>query len=641
MIKKIAKLIRGAASPAAVFRACLLGVMLGMVPGFNLTSFLLIAALLLFNHSLLIGGIALAIGKALCHLLAPLTFHIGYFIIHGMGLEGLFRAFSETPGLALMDLHVYCLIGGLPVALILGGGSGYALARALTAIRSLLAKAGESSERLQRLMAKRIVRIGMWILLGKQKASMAELVRQKSPLFRKSGLILVALVIVIAVAAQVLLSGTLLKNQMERNLSGALGAEVNVRSASLSLLGGRIEIDGLQITDAKDPNLNAVQAERIAAEVSVAGLLTKRVVVSELTVINLQTGARRDRPGWVAPKKEQKPTPPASMPGLEDAEPLLAYFKDRQKTDKYMEYLRKAREKLAEFRQRSEGKADQKQQLKEEAQDSGYLSLSAAHLLAKRPRVTIRKLTIGKIKAPQRDAVYDLDGSEVSSDPELNDQPMTMKLTGTDGLLAFLRLDYQTPAKTHQIELNIPNIDLSQATLSEKSPVQVQDGRADVHAKGEFREDMMLVPVTIRIRDFKGSARPGRGVLGMGSQDSQKAFQYIKDFELHLILSGTIDQPQLTVNGEKTLASIKDALVKAGQRELANRAGEQLQKFVGKTPLPAGLSGLLGGMGKPTTKPASGQPPRLPDILPGLGPKPKDADANKDKKPGLLDGLLK
>ena len=34
------------------------------------------------------------------------------------------------------------------------------------------------------------------------------------------------------------------------------------------------------------------------------------------------------------------------------------------------------------------------------------------------------------------------------------------RMFGTDGVLAFLRLDYQTPAKTHQIELNLPDIDL-------------------------------------------------------------------------------------------------------------------------------------------------------------------------------------
>ena len=86
--------------------------------------------------------------------------------------------------------------------------------------------------------------------------------------------------------------------------------------------------------------------------------------------------------------------------------------------------------------------------------------------------------------------------------------------------------------------------------------------------------------------------------------------------------------------------------VKAGKRELANRAGEQLKKFAGKMPLPTGLSSLLPGTGEATTKPSPGRQPKLPvlpEILPGLTPKdkPKDADANKDKKPGLLDGLLK
>ena len=36
--------------------------------------------------------------------------------IHNIGLEGLFRWFGDTPVVALMDLHRYCFVGGVPLA---------------------------------------------------------------------------------------------------------------------------------------------------------------------------------------------------------------------------------------------------------------------------------------------------------------------------------------------------------------------------------------------------------------------------------------------------------------------------------------------------------------------------------------------
>ena len=115
LLKKLVKLLRGGAGTWEIFTGCLLGMIIGMTPGFNMTIVIAVVLLLVLNAHMALALTALAIGKILCLILAPVTFEIGYVLVHGIGLEGLFHTFSQTPVLALMNLHYYCLVGGLPI----------------------------------------------------------------------------------------------------------------------------------------------------------------------------------------------------------------------------------------------------------------------------------------------------------------------------------------------------------------------------------------------------------------------------------------------------------------------------------------------------------------------------------------------
>ena len=144
LIRKLGKLARGGVTPLQVLLGCLLGVMLGMVPGFNMTMLLGIVLLVLLNANGGMAALGFALGKALCLLMAPVTFQIGYFLIHRIGLEGLFRAAGDTPVVALMDLHYYCLVGGLPVGLLVGLAMGLGMAKLVQGVRKgILAVVGE------------------------------------------------------------------------------------------------------------------------------------------------------------------------------------------------------------------------------------------------------------------------------------------------------------------------------------------------------------------------------------------------------------------------------------------------------------------------------------------------------------------
>ena len=151
LVRKMGKAIRGGVSPAQIFTGCFLGFLVGMLPGINL---IVVAGLFLLfflsvNRSLALLGIAL--GKALCLALAPVTFAVGYFLIHESGLEGLFRAASSAPVLALMNLHVYCVTGGLPFALVLGIVFGWLVKKPIGGVRLGIVEASKRSEKMERL----------------------------------------------------------------------------------------------------------------------------------------------------------------------------------------------------------------------------------------------------------------------------------------------------------------------------------------------------------------------------------------------------------------------------------------------------------------------------------------------------------
>ena len=195
LFRKFVKMVRGGASSWQIILSCVLGATLGMSPSFNA---LVLSGIILFailNLSLPLMLIGVLIGKAICLTAAPVTFEIGYVIIHQIGLEGLFAQAYQTPFIALMDLDIYCMVGGIPVGILIGGVAGYIIARAIKLLRLGTLMAGEKSSRVQKLSGNIFIRIIMRLLFGKQKKTIAEMLGMKHPILRKSGLIFCAVLV--------------------------------------------------------------------------------------------------------------------------------------------------------------------------------------------------------------------------------------------------------------------------------------------------------------------------------------------------------------------------------------------------------------------------------------------------------------
>lgn len=424
LIRKLVKVLRGGATFRQMFLAILLGFAAGMIPGINLTLIACIVLLLILNTN---GGLAVmgyVVGKALCLLLAPVTFEIGYLLIHSAGLMGLIQTLADTPVLALLDLHVYCLLGALPLIVVLGGGMGWALGTIILKARAGLAAAGQK-EKARKVADNLVVRILLRIAFGRQKRTMAEMAEKSSPIFLKGRLIAGLVVIAAILLGQYLFLDVLARKGLEAAIAEAGGAEVNVRRADLSLLTGHLVIEGLQVTDAARPTHNLVQADRIVTDVSVEALLARRLVVDAVECEKIRTDVQRDAPGEVY--RERPPTDEDKKRWNIDIGGLGKITEYYDQAKKLHERIQKLKDYLQDEEPQTEEGPPDKERLKEEARLRGYLRLSAKDYLAKRPTWVIRHAKVGGVEVAQGLPGITVEGRELSSHPSLHTEKMELK----------------------------------------------------------------------------------------------------------------------------------------------------------------------------------------------------------------------
>ena len=94
----------------------------------------------------------------------------------------------------------------------------------------------------------------------------------------------------------------------------ALGAEIDIASFKSSFIHGNVEIDGIQITSAQEPDFNSIELGSIRFGFSWDALLRLKFVVNEMAVENIEFMSKRKSRGKIAPP----PPPKKDGPGLAD-----------------------------------------------------------------------------------------------------------------------------------------------------------------------------------------------------------------------------------------------------------------------------------------------------------------------------------
>ncbi len=416
LICKLGKALRGGATFRDMFLGIFLGFAIGMIPGVNLTIVFLILLVLFLNATGALAVLSFVLGRILCLVLAPVTFRLGYMMIHDMGLIGLVRSASDTPVVAMMDLHIYCLIGAIPLIIVIGGLMAWFVSRSVVKTRAAIASAAGKSEKAQKVAGNWFVRFIMRIVFGKQKGKLADMDEAKSPLIRKGRVIAaVVLMALLAVAGMIFLD-SLVKQGMKKAIAAGYGAEVNIAKADLSLREGRLVIEGLQVTDAAKPTHNLFQAEKIVAEVSIKDLLTRRFVINLIECDAMRMDVKRESPGKVYREKPKAKEEASWIPG--DLAGKLG------KSAEYYEEIKKFNERLQKLREYLKSDEDEASEpdpdaIAERARALGYLKMSAKDYLAKKPTWVIRHIKVSHIELLPTLPTFVVEGKNISSHPSL------------------------------------------------------------------------------------------------------------------------------------------------------------------------------------------------------------------------------
>ncbi|MEN8255934.1 MAG: hypothetical protein ABFR33_10760, partial [Verrucomicrobiota bacterium] len=581
VVRKIGKILRGGAGRKEILLGMLCGVLIGFNPGVNMMLALAILITLLLNANVAFVLLGAALGKVLCLALAPVTFHTGYFIIHSIGMEGLFRSLCNAPVTALMDLNVYAMVGSLPYALVVGIVAGLALGSAVVGIRKKML-AADQHEIIGKAFGNKFARLLLRLAFGKSKLSLDDEVPKQSPLFRKSGLILTGVVVLIALVLEFFLLDMTVKKGLQSAISTATGAEVNIDRAHLSLLGGELELENLQVTDPDKPTHNLMQLETLAVDTSIQDLLRKSYVVERMVGDTLKRDVLRDKPGEVYAKAEEEKAEEEAE-AEKDGKALGDYLAKAKELEKYgkkaREYL-KNRKDNAEAIANGEKPVASKEAAVADAKNLGYLK-AAADLVADRPTWTVRKLEIHNVQLGGDYPPYLFSGAQLSSHPELNGKPTILSMKPADSTEATgkLVLRFDSPDAQHALSMNLEDIALGdKIETSDSFPVNINDGKADLKADGKFAIDVLQIPFTVNVHNLKADVEEGQTVMGMDSETATEVFSSIEQLEIEGLLTGSLDSPRVKIDYDKLTANIKQALLAAGKKELANRANAELDK---------------------------------------------------------------
>lgn len=560
--RKIGTLIRGKTTPFQIYAACLLGGLIGFLPGFSHAPFLMVLwsfLLLVLNANLFLAGIVGLLSKLVLLAAMPLVFALGRLLLEGP-TQGLFRLLVNAPVTAYSGLDYYVVAGGQLLAVVLGLVLGFALVRSLNRYRRKMAAMAEGSEKMKAYSAKPWVKVLKFLFLGKGrgKKSYEQLlaVRFGNPIRIWGAAVALVLAAVLVLGFRQL-SEPLLTSLAKSNLESANGATVDLESVDLALTEGKLEVLGLAMADAQDLDTNVFESRRIVADVSAADLLRKRFSVDHLVIEDAATGAARATPGsQIGPKP--KTDSKVEMPDFDDLEGVL------QNGKVWKERLAQAKRWLEQL-MASDGEEKAptwREELDSRIRTSGYANVKADFLTEGSPTFWIRSLEARGIRSPYFDgAKLDLTGSDLSTHPSLVATPPTLDLVAdNDRFETHLSLAGASGTGSNDLKMSLRDypVDAFASKLKSSGEPPLAGGTMDIDLGGTIgvAASDLLAQVS-----FDGStARIGGNPVSLDG------------VTLPLAIRGPIDSPGVKLESD----ALEKILLSAGKKKLMDEAAKEL-----------------------------------------------------------------
>ncbi len=592
--RKIGKILRGKATFTQVLLAAILGGMLGFVPGFFLPGDLgggfmqapgLILALLflvlVLNANLAVFGLVTLVAKLLSLVTLPLTFGLGRWLLDGPA-QGLFKPLVNGRVTAWFGFEHYATTGGVVFGLLFGLLVGIVLWKSLQTFRHKMANLQEGSEGYQRLTAKKGTRFVTWLLFGgdkKGKKSYRELLDGQ-----KKGLPIriVGVVVVVVLGAGLwfghqTLAGPFARNALQSTLEAVNGATADIAGVDLDLGAGSLRVSDVAMADASQLERDNFRAQSLEFDLGTGDLLRKRFVVEKVASSSASYGHTRPSPGKRVGKEIPPPPPP---PG--EGKTLDEYLKQAKVWKERLTQANQWLSKLSGAGKKGDETSEERDVRVEREKQDGLTKVRATHLLELAPLVLVKSLLFENVSvADVPDDAFDVTASNLSSDPALLSEPMTMSVKSRSGRYAF---EFKFVNGKAEMALGVKDIDADTvgAQLAVAGQAPMQGGKLDALLKGSLgfsaEQGFMLdLPLQVTLRNTTLSL--------YGMQQAP-----VESFTLPLGLRGPLTNPRISLDDSK----LADSLIAAGRKELADQVRSRTQALLKGLPVP-GAGGAIGG----------------------------------------------
>ena len=644
LTRQIGKVLRGKSTPFQLIVACVLGSLLGFVPGLSQAPGLLLGlifVLIIVNANLALGALTGILAKLVATPLIPASYAVGKFLLDGP-TQGLFKTFVNAPVLAFFGLEYYSVTGGQALGLVFGLLVGFLVAFGMTGFRKKMADLEKNSEKYKNYSSKFWVKALAWIFLGggDKKESWEDFLQKKigNPV-RPLGIVFVVLCAGLLYCLSLFFKGPILTAALQSGLERANGATVEVRNAEVDFKQNRLTVTGLAVTDPTNLSIDLIRAEKLEADIDTTDLLRKRVRLDKVHVVDATHGEKRKYPGvHIGPPPEVSDPPPAKDPN--------------QKTiDDYIKQAAEWKEKLAKLKEWVENASGTKEEIEEKVSKipgrdkegkvakakPDYYFERALHLLEESPTFTVGELLAEKVKVPfLEEETLKIQCKNLSSHPKLVKEEKDIVLTSskdTFGGRIFLGGPSAKEDDSYGFAFHYKGLPADEALggikLGGSQPLQ--GGTIDITTDGGWKnqqgEMYVSLPVTVTLKDSTINI-PGGGQSKLAA------------LELPIELNGPLDNPRVNVDTK----AFTDVLLEAGKGIIKDKITSEIQKQIGDNLpegiLDGGLKGILPGSDNTGKNPSNNPGGLLEGLLPGTNQPKENQNENKPDVGGLLQGLI-
>ncbi|MEX0332296.1 MAG: hypothetical protein AB3N64_12825 [Puniceicoccaceae bacterium] len=568
IIRKLGKFLRGKATPFQIISATVLGGLLGSLPGFGqgpLLLALLLFLLIILNANLFLGGLTLILVKLLSLALLPLYFNLGVSLLES-GLAAPIAVFVNAPVTAWFGLDYYVMVPSLLVGGLAGFLFGIFISRSLSAFRSRMAGLETDSERYEAYTSKLWVRSLAWLFVGglKGKKSWTALSEQKGGLpVRPLGIIFVVSLVVLGYVSLSLLDKTIVTSSVRDGMERANGATVDIASIEILPAENRVTVSGLAMANPDALDTNRFAAATIVADISGMSLLSKKVVIDSLQILEPTTGSARRVPGVIVVSPEE----PEPVEVEEDVVSIDDYIGQASVWRERLRLLKRIYDRIAPH-VKSDGEEtvedsglSWREQLALRAKEEGYARVKSDSLVKQSPRLWIRELKSDNLVIADSGDSYRLGGTNLATQPALLEVAGKVEIAREDGDLDLtLELPYAAAPNRSGVSVNYRNLSIDEMEQQAGKDLPMNGGTMDIAGSGYINNGILDIPLKVTLNDTTLNA--------FGSSVP------LDSFPVEVGLGGPIDRPTLKIPKD----AIEKALLKGGQQQIENLIEEEAGK---------------------------------------------------------------